>query len=97
MNHYAAPDFWACYQLLPSTVREAADRAFALLKADSRHPSLHFKKVGELWSARVGLHHRAIGRSVQTACFGSGSGRTPSMTRRSANEGMRPAALVNAY
>ncbi len=64
MNHYAAPDFWACYQLLPSTVREAADKAFALLKADPRHPSLHFKKVGDFWSARVGLHHRAVGRPV---------------------------------
>ena len=32
MNHYAAPDFWVCYQRLPSTVKQAADRAFARLK-----------------------------------------------------------------
>jgi hypothetical protein len=38
-----------------------ADRAFALLKRDLRHPSLHFKKVARFWSVRVGLHHRAIG------------------------------------
>jgi hypothetical protein len=37
-----------------------ADRAFALLKADPRHPSLRFKKVGRFWSARVGLHYRAL-------------------------------------
>ncbi|MCH7978839.1 MAG: hypothetical protein IH935_07680 [Acidobacteria bacterium] len=64
MNHYAAPDFWACYQRLPSTVKKTANRAFALLKDDHQHPSLHFKKVGEFWSARVGLRHRAVGRPV---------------------------------
>jgi hypothetical protein len=42
-------------------VRELADRAFALLKRNPRHPSLHFKKVGRFWSARVGLHYRVIG------------------------------------
>jgi len=67
VNHYAAPDFWARYQLLPATVREAADGAFALLKTDPRHPSLHFKRVGEFWSARVGRHHRAVGRPVSGA------------------------------
>jgi hypothetical protein len=27
---------------------------------DPRHPSLHFKRIGRVWSARVGLHHRAL-------------------------------------
>ncbi|MCC7017289.1 MAG: hypothetical protein IT564_08830 [Rhodospirillales bacterium] len=31
------------------------------MKRDSRHPSLHFKKIGRFRSARVGLHHRALG------------------------------------
>ncbi len=61
MNHHAAPAFWACYRALPAAVRGLADKAFGLLKADPRHPSLHFKKVGRFWSARVGLHHRALG------------------------------------
>jgi hypothetical protein len=39
---------------LPSEVRALADQAYARLKQDSRHPSLHFKKVGRFWSARVG-------------------------------------------
>jgi hypothetical protein len=30
------------------------------LKQDPRHPSLHFKKVGRFWSARVGAHYRAL-------------------------------------
>ena len=27
---------------------------------DSRHPSLHLKKVGSYWSVRIGLGHRAL-------------------------------------
>jgi len=30
------------------------------MKQDPRHPSVHLKKVGHFWSARVGLHHRAL-------------------------------------
>jgi hypothetical protein len=37
-----------------------ADACYALLSQDSRHPSLHLKKVGRLWSVRVGLHSRAL-------------------------------------
>lgn len=44
---------------LARNVRELADADFALLKSDPGHPSLHFKKVGRFWSARVGLHYRA--------------------------------------
>jgi hypothetical protein len=40
--------------------RQLADRSYALLKNNPAHPSLRFKKVGKLWSARIGLHHRAI-------------------------------------
>ena len=64
MNHHASPAFWALYRSLPADVRERADRAYALLKENSRHPSLHFKKVGRFWSARVGLQHRALGVEV---------------------------------
>jgi hypothetical protein len=60
LNHHAAPEFWDCYRALPASVQELADRAFAILKTDPRHPSLHFKKVGRFLSARVGLHHRAL-------------------------------------
>lgn len=41
-------------------MQELADRSFAQLKADSSHPSLHFKKIGATWSVRVGLHYRAL-------------------------------------
>ncbi|MDG4603228.1 MAG: hypothetical protein P9C48_12020 [Defluviicoccus sp.] len=60
MNHYADPGFWRCYASLPGDVRQAADRAFERLRSDPRHPSLHLKKVGHYWSARVGRYHRAL-------------------------------------
>ena len=60
MRHHASPPFWAAYHALPENVRALADRSFALLKADPRHPSLHFKRVGRFSSARVGLHYRAL-------------------------------------
>ena len=60
MNHLATPDFWDCYKKLPASIRKVADRNFDLLKQDSSHPSLHFKKVGRFWSARVGIQYRAL-------------------------------------
>jgi hypothetical protein len=60
LSHHTTPDFWACYEQLDSDTRAVADRAFDLLKDNQRHPSLHFKKVGRFWSARVGISHRAL-------------------------------------
>jgi hypothetical protein len=60
LKHSASPKFWARYYALPTDVQDLADKSFQLLKSDPSHPSLHFKKLGEVWSARVGLHYRAI-------------------------------------
>ncbi|MBB3607173.1 hypothetical protein [Rhizobium sp. BK602] len=60
MKHHAAPSFWQAYEKLPQHVRELADRNFELLKANPKHPSLHFKPVGRFWSARVGISWRAL-------------------------------------
>ena len=60
MRHRATPRFWRCYESLPRDVRQVADRSYALLKTNPSHPSLHFKRVGQFWSARVGLHYRAV-------------------------------------
>jgi hypothetical protein len=60
VTHHATPKFWRFYSELPKEVRDLADENFELLKRDSRHPSLHFKKVGRFWSARIGIHYRAI-------------------------------------
>ena len=64
MTHYASPSFWRCYEALPEPIRDLADKQFELLKADPRHPSLHFKRVGRFHSARVGAHYRALAVDV---------------------------------
>ena len=61
MNHRASPRFWRHYRELPEAVRKLADENFELLKTDPHHPSLHFKKINQLWSVRVGLRYRALG------------------------------------
>ena len=58
--HRTTGQFWQRYRNLPQEVRDRADKAFALLCEDSRHPSLHFKKVGAFWSARVDMAHRVL-------------------------------------
>ena len=60
MTHYAAPSFWHAYNRLPEQVRSLADKQFQLLKVNPQHPSLHFKRVGRFYSARVGAHYRAL-------------------------------------
>ena len=62
MNHFATSEFWGHYRQLPEDVRALADKNFELLKKDPQHPSLRFKKVGQFWSARVGLRHRALAK-----------------------------------
>lgn len=69
MRHLASPRFWALYHALPADVRDLADKNYALLKSDARHPSLHFKRIGELWSVRVGDHYRALGTDVKEGIY----------------------------
>lgn len=65
MKHHASPEFWALYRTLPPDIRDLADKNFELLKADPRHPSLHFKRAGRFFSDRVGLAHRVLGVDVE--------------------------------
>jgi len=64
LTHFASPEFWACYQSLPAIVQELADKNFKLLKANPRHPSLHFKKIGKYRSVRVSIYYRALAVEV---------------------------------
>lgn len=65
MRHFASSKFWTAYRALPPAIRDLADKNFALLKADPHHPSLHLKKVGGLFSARIGLGYRALAVPVE--------------------------------
>ena len=64
MKHFASRRFWQLYDSLPAEIRDLADKNFALLKSNPRHPSLHFKQINLIWSVRVGNHYRALGYDV---------------------------------
>ncbi len=61
MKHKTASSFWTCYERLPIDIRNLADKNFQLLKDNSAHPSLQFKKVGKVWSARIAPHRLKAG------------------------------------
>jgi hypothetical protein len=58
--HRTTPQFWQRFDALPEEIQELARKNFKLLKQDPRHLSLQFKRVGDYWSARVGLNYRAL-------------------------------------
>jgi len=80
MKHRASPRFWRHYRALPDEVQQLADRGYQMLLKDPRHPSLHYKRIGKLWSAHVGLHHRALATSGMERSFECGLGATENMT-----------------
>ena len=65
MRHFASAEFWRAYERLPHNVRALADKNFALLKQDPKHPSLRFKQIGRYRSVRVGARYRALGVDIQ--------------------------------
>ena len=65
MNHFASPDFWFHYRKLPDDIKDLADKNFRMLKDNPRHPSLRLKKTHVFYSARIGLHYRALAKERQ--------------------------------
>ena len=64
MKSVATDEFRGRLGRLPGPVRQQASRAYALWRADPHHPGLQFKRVSQrqpVYSARVGLGHRALG------------------------------------
>ncbi len=61
MKHFTTPDFWACLDKLPESIQNLARKNYQLLSEDPSHHSLHFKKVKNYRSVRVGIHYRALG------------------------------------
>jgi hypothetical protein len=64
MNSFLLPEFLVLYRALPDQVRQQARQAYALFRQDPNHPGLRFRQVHPvrpIFSARVGLHYRAVG------------------------------------
>ena len=53
------------YEVLPKAVQFVADQSYELLKVNSSHPSLHFKRVGKYWAVRISKEYRAVGVEVE--------------------------------
>jgi hypothetical protein len=61
MRHFKDPRFKPLYDALPRRVQTLANKNFALLKRNPKHPSLHFKRIkSDIWSVRVGRDYRAL-------------------------------------
>lgn len=60
MKSLTTPDFWERYSKLPREIKRRARAAYRLWQDNSRHPSLCFKKVGDIWSVRIGKGFRAL-------------------------------------
>ena len=58
----ASPEFWRLYNFLPADIRLQADKQFKLFMANPDHPSLHLKRAGAFWTARVSRGYRAVAR-----------------------------------
>ena len=61
MKSTVTRDFRALFDRLPPAVQARALKQFALWTRDHSHPSLHFKRVGRFWSARVDRDYRVLG------------------------------------
>ena len=64
----ATPQFWKSFRALPPDIQRQAQSAYRTFKKDPSYPGLDFKKLAgtkDLYSVRVGIHYRAIGRFSQ--------------------------------
>ncbi|MGH8588837.1 MAG: hypothetical protein ACREXX_05710 [Gammaproteobacteria bacterium] len=61
MKSQATSSFWKGYFSLPQDIQELAVKQYRLWLQDPHHPSLHFKKAHDYWSARVTDDYRVLG------------------------------------
>jgi mRNA-degrading endonuclease RelE of RelBE toxin-antitoxin system len=57
------PEFWQHYYRLPERAQRLADKCYRIWLSNPNHRSIHFKRLEghpSLYSARVGIHYRAI-------------------------------------
>ena len=54
--------FWQLYAALPKEIQKLADKQFDLFLLNPNHPSLGFKRKGNIYTAEVGRSYRAVAR-----------------------------------
>ena len=65
MNHFTSPSFWETFDNLPADIQKLAKKNYKLLKSNPKHPSLHFKKVKNYHSIRIGIRYRAVAVEIE--------------------------------
>lgn len=63
MKSKRTKQFRARFDALPESVQQQANYAYHLFAANPAHPGLDFKQVskkGPTYSARIGIHYRAL-------------------------------------
>ena len=60
MKSSTTPDFWLSYAALPREIKARVKLCYRLWRMNPRHPSLQFKKAGQVWSVRIGGGYRAL-------------------------------------
>jgi len=69
MKSSTTPDFWTSYSALPAEIKARAKLTYRLWRRNPRHPSLRFKKTGEVWSIRIGGGYRALALLEENAFY----------------------------
>jgi hypothetical protein len=69
MNSATTPKFRQAFARLPRDVQGRVRKAYHLWRQDHGHPSLHFKKIGKVWSARVDSNNRALAHVVGDTAY----------------------------
>jgi hypothetical protein len=60
MNSSTTAKFRQLFAALPRETQQRTRKAYVLWRENPRHPSLHFKKIGKIWSVRVDDNFRAL-------------------------------------
>jgi hypothetical protein len=60
MKSSTTRDFWTAFAALPPEIKTRAKVVYHLWRHNPRHPSLQFKKTGNVWSVRIGGGYRAL-------------------------------------
>jgi len=56
--------FRQAFAALPAEIQHRARKAYQHWRQNPCHPSLHFKKVGKVWSARVDDNYRVLAHVI---------------------------------
>lgn len=61
MQHFFDSKFKKAFTKLPKNIQSKVRKNAELLKENTSHPSLNYKKLGKLYSVRITMYYRMLG------------------------------------